>query len=180
MAISEIPKIKDENFDKLNVAEDSKLILSLLNEYSEKLLKVCDQYEQTMNSLYLITYTILFGSAGLLFLSVTYNYIVYLQTRNIYGSAIPYFSLSFITSFVNYLVLRGIRYQRQLNILKNSRRIAIRLERIINIASQFNEQVATNFASRIEFDFRLTDAEEVLELYRYLSLKHRKSIRIFN
>ncbi len=108
---------------------------------------------------------------------VIYSYIVYLQIRNI--NVILSFALSFITIFVNYLIFRGRRL-RELNILKNSRRIAIRLERIINIASQFNEQVTNNFASRIEFDFRLTDAEEVLERYRYLSEKHRKFIKIFN
>ncbi len=71
MAISEVPKTKDENFDKLNVAEDSKLILSLLNEYSEKLLKVCDQYEQTMNSLYSqLSTLLLFVMTGVLFLSI--------------------------------------------------------------------------------------------------------------
>ena len=131
-----------------------------------------------MNSLYSqLSTLLLFVMTGVLFLFVIYSYIVYLQIRNI--NVILSFALSFITIFVNYLIFRGRRL-RELNILKNSRRIAIRLERIINIASQFNEQVTNNFASRIEFCFRLTDAEEVLERYRYLSEKHRKSIRIFN
>lgn len=170
MAISEVPKIKDENFDKLNVAEDSKLILSLLHEYSEKLLKVCEQSEQTTISWNPIILSI---SIGILF-SFIFSYFAYLPSRDLNGLFRLSSILWTITLLLNYLIYRGSTSQRQLNILKNSRRIATRLERIINIGSQFNEQITTNFASRIEFDFRLADAEEILERYTYLSKKYRK------
>jgi hypothetical protein len=176
MAISEVPKKKDESFDKLNVAEDRKLILSLLNEYSEKLLKVCEQSEEIK-----ISWNIFFAT-DLPFMVVIFmlNLIVFSSDKNFNNFIISTFICLSSYCLTSYILSKIDRSRNRANKLKNSNRIAVRLERVISIASQFNEQVTTNFASRIEFDFRLTDAEEVLERYRYLSEKHRKSIRIFN
>lgn len=54
----------------------------------------------------------------------------------------------------------------QIKTLKpEARRMAVRLKKIIRIASQIQENLSSNLITKVELDLRLADAESALEYY---------------
>lgn len=54
----------------------------------------------------------------------------------------------------------------QIKTLKpEARRMAVRLKKVIRIASQIQENLSSNLITKVELDLRLADAESTLEYY---------------
>lgn len=143
--------------------EDRKLIISLLNEYSEKLLRVCEQIDKYQKRLLPFAMLLsVFIISGILLANTS------TQTHNsIFGYAFDMklifsslvlasaFTLNIMFNIMNRVAL----LRRDANVL------SVKLEKIIRAASQAQEHVLSNFVSRIELDLRLSDAELALEHY---------------
>jgi hypothetical protein len=141
--------------------EDSKLIISLLHEYSEKLLNACEKIDRYKRyyRLNLMLATIF------VYLIIPLNYTrIYLQRSSssikefLLGSLIALFIFIFI-AFIS-----DIRQRIRL-LIRDTRTLCLKLQKIIRFASQVQEHVLINFASRIELDLRIADAESALQRF---------------
>jgi hypothetical protein len=194
MAISKGAERSDEietseKYNKIN-QEDVKLIVSLLNEYSEKLFKLCVQIETTGNRgkfsvgkfLYTIWVPIFrIGITFLLFfvIGILFRVFDFSKEEAQYTTSLIPFVLSFLIIGTGLLDFPKVFFNEVGSSQLSSKDIAtkdlaIRLERLVQVAGQIEEQVSVSFASRIEFDLRLGDAEAALALYKELSKKYLK------
>ncbi len=198
--------------------EDRELILSLLKEYSEKLIDVCNKIyndngeitnysldsdnfvelekskerleklkeerlerleklkELARRRIIILTYI---GVGFAIFVSLSSFIVVFFESIIIkYGQLIFGVVLgscllgiySFFNSFFN-----NVRFEQEQKFLKqSSRTIALKLKKIIRVASQIDEHIETSLGKRIELDLRLTDAESALEYYELVTGVNRK------
>lgn len=170
--------------------DDQKLIVSLLNEYSDKLLHVCHQIDKRRKKFLLFYFGGLIISGILLLI---YSYSMYeemyvgMHAVSTYKLAKTPYTIIFILFFlfINGILLGrldGIIYEISCNITQNRKLIsdakilAVRLEKVIRIASQVQEHILSNFVSRLELDLRLADAELALQHYTDL-LKTTKTTK---
>jgi cytochrome c-type biogenesis protein CcmE len=172
------PAISKESYSK----EDEKLIISLLNEYSNKLMLVFYKIDKQKKRLTL--FFLYFG--GLITSVILLLYTVWLEIftfNSVFASAglaKTIFRLVLILSilmpvsvfiiFTFYQIKQNIK---QLMIDANI--LALRLEKIIRVASQVHEHVLSNVVSRLELDLRLADAEIALQHCTDLFKKTRRS-----
>lgn len=156
--------------------EDRKLIISLLNEYSEKLLNICEQIDmiirQQRNLGFLFWLLLAFGW-GMVFSLL--SFISFTKPITIITIiTITIFSQFFISS-----IYFGIQKQR-LELLQKASIISAKLEKVIRAASQAQEHMsmARGLFNDLELDLRLSDAELALQHYTNL-VKKRKLFGYF-
>lgn len=144
--------------------EDRKLIISLLNEYSEKLLKICEQIDRQQRNFDFLWLLLAFAwTMGVYWLFST--------------KIITIITILIITivsqSFIIYIYF-GIQQQKR-ELLQKASIISAKLEKVIRAASQAQEHttMAVGFFSDLEVDLRLSDAEYALQHYNNL-VKKRK------
>jgi hypothetical protein len=149
--------------------EDRKLLISLLNEYSEKLSFTCskiDKYKENSRTLMLLQLGWMF-SIVILTLIVALNGMSNLYRYILEGAVntiLVFSALILISVFLNNQILQNKRKLRFLE--RDASTIAIKLEKVIRLASQIQEHALNNVVSRIELDLRLADAESALEHYK--------------
>jgi low affinity Fe/Cu permease len=129
----------------------------LLNEYGEKLIKLCEKIEDYRVKYYLTSSLFLvFGGCIVLIAWVTYFF-----KENIYFAMLR---VLVVTLFIIYTAIFVQNIKRRLKSLeKTAKKISFRLEKIIRIASQIHNQTDKLSILALESDLRLTDAESALE-----------------
>jgi flagellar motor component MotA len=132
----------------------------LLNEYGEKLIKLCEKIEDYRVKYYLISSLFLiFGGCIALIVWVTSFF-----KENIYFAII---GILVFTLFIIYTAIFVQNIKRKLKSLeRSSKKISLRLEKIIRIASQIHNQTDKLSILALESDLRLADAESALEYYQ--------------
>jgi hypothetical protein len=139
-------------------SKDRKVLISLLTEYSDKVLKICDQIEQGKNNISKITLTLIWLTVAGIF--------PYLKAINP-NIKLLIFVLLFATFYVIYYPIN-----QRLKLLRRDAKIfSIRLEKVVRLASQIEEHSVTNLVSRIELDLRIADAESALAHYQSVQNK---------
>ena len=148
--------------------EDRKLIISLLNEYSEKLLNICEQIDRQQRNLDFLWLLSLL-SLLLAFAGTMVGFYWLLSTK-----ITTFIRILTITSAVSQPFIIHI-YFRKLELLQKASIISAKLEKVIRAASQAQEHttMAVGFFSDLEVDLRLSDAEYALQHYKNL-VKKRK------
>ena len=157
-----------DNIEEVYSYEDRELIISLLNEYSHKLLRTCEQIEIKKQRLTLIILAILGSgfSVILLLLSLLKEST---SSLSLYFS-IDYFKFAVIISlfsiFFLFVIATYFENKRRLELFfRDAKILSLKLEKVIRFTSQVQEHVLINLAGKIELDLRLSDAESSLENY---------------
>lgn len=146
--------------------EDQKLLISLLSEYSERLLHMCkqiDEQEQNNTWLQLCLLTLV---VAVFILAIFLSKIPFIPAAE--GSTLIYSVLliyAILIIFAGFNHIRSTSQKTQL-LISDTEVISIKLEKVIRIASQAHEHVIKNAINRIEVDLRLTDAEFALQRYK--------------
>ena len=147
--------------------EDRKLIISLLDEYAQKLMNICekiDNYRETVERFFLL----LIGVTILLTASLS-TFFPSWQSSTLVLSLL----------FVFLMIVLGLTIfkarQKIILLKRDAKTLAIKLEKVIRVTSQFQEHITTNFVTRIELDLRLADAESALQHYTGLIKRINKS-----
>ncbi|GCA76826.1 hypothetical protein MiTe_03677 [Microcystis aeruginosa NIES-2520] len=149
--------------------EDRKLIISLLNEYSEKLLNICEQIDRQQRNLDFLWLLLLLSLLSLLlaFAGTMVGFYWLLSTK-----ITTFIRILTITSAVSQPFIIHI-YFRKLELLQKASIISAKLEKVIRAASQAQEHTTMTFFGNLEVDLRLSDAEYALQHYKNL-VKKRK------
>ena len=149
--------------------EDRKLIISLLNEYSEKLLNICEQIDRQQRNLDFLWLLLLLSLLSLLlaFAGTMVGFYWLLSTK-----ITTFIRILTITSAVSQPFIIHI-YFRKLELLQKASIISAKLEKVIRAASQAQEHTTMTFFGNLEVDLRLSDAEYALQHYNNL-VKKRK------
>jgi Ni/Fe-hydrogenase subunit HybB-like protein len=173
------------NYNNRIVPEDRDKLISLLEEYSDKLSKKCDfidnntqisnrnfrifKYTISITVLLAIMiscYSILVGasvSSNASWLSESFRGVVF---------GVALLLISSLSSYILNSVSKSsfLREMQRPKGVINSRTheahsLAHRLEKLVRIASQFYEHVETKRISKIELDLKIAEAESVLHYY---------------
>jgi hypothetical protein len=158
--------------------EDQKLLISLLLEYSGKLVALCDEIEiyraKKVRQLLFVSLFI----AG-------FCYAIYLDQRSNIPEIVLFsvwVTVLFVYSYVYWYMFKYApsgsgrhslfhrfslpiypTYPTEERLIREAKLISKKLEKVIRIVSQIQDHSLRDIPSRIEMDFRLTDAELVLE-----------------
>jgi hypothetical protein len=177
--------VSTEPIREFDSEEDRKLLVSLLEEYSEKLSILCDKLEthraRKKNYLLLMVGTILIVAAVSF---VRFNgsaedlprmiiFIAALIAAPSYGVLlISTQNLERRFSKIRFLLPIDRKDER---FVRDIKRLSKKLEKVVQIVSQIQEHLPRHISIRIEMDFRLTDAELVLERsILYAGLAHER------
>jgi hypothetical protein len=171
--------------------EDQKLLISLLNEYTEKLSTICEKLDKYLgeqgfnwfNSLLPFTGLIAFGRLIWLnhffpdsSLSRFFNSSSFSQPSIVAQYLVP-LSVCLMVLSLYFLALNLVKVSRvSLQIKKSfhdAKMLAKRLKKVTQIVSQIEEHSVRRFSGRIEMDLRLADTEIVLEYYRVRSHRYK-------
>ena len=137
----------------------------LLNEYGEKLIKLCEKIEDYRVKYYL-TSSLFFVFGGCIAL-ITWATSFFKE--NIYFAIL---SVLVFTLFIIYTAIFVQNIKRKLKSLeRSSKKISLRLEKVIRIASQIHNQTDKLSILALESDLRLADAESALEYYQEIVRK---------
>jgi hypothetical protein len=158
----------NQNKEDIYSYEDRKLLISLLNEYSQKLSNICvqiEKYKGNSRTISLVQIAIMIAIVAV-WIIVTINGIIGREKYVLDELANRIlFSLGMLLAIL-FLVNESLHNKKKLRSLeRNGIMIAVKLEKVIKIASQIQEHVLKNLISRIELDLRLADAESALENY---------------
>ncbi|PZV28187.1 MAG: hypothetical protein DCF12_00190 [Snowella sp.] len=152
-------EVSYSNFKKADID----LLISLLGEYGEKLINLCEKINDNKQKYSLGEYFLPRLGGGIvlitwsIFSSQTYPHFVIL--------GILIFAL--FTTYVAVSV-RDTRKKIKLS-EREAKKISSRLEKVIRIASQTQDNLSKtppNWIIRVELDLRLADAESALEYYQ--------------
>jgi hypothetical protein len=163
MTISE-ESLKKEQIDN---SEDTKLLISLLDEYSIKLLDTCGRIDRQNKRNTLTIFCFIIASYTATTIAVIFkNYGVepiynHLSFFGIIGAVI-------LISFVLIIIINDwLENMQKRNLLvQDANTISVKLEKVVRLASQTQEHILNNIMSRIELDLRLTDAECAIQYYQ--------------
>jgi len=138
--------------------EDRALLVSLLSEYGDRLLKLCERIDNIKDKYILGEYfaPILGGCLSIITLFIPFPNL----TINL--------AIIMIISFVFFLygTVIALKDRRKLKFLKKeARMIVVRLEKVIRVASPIQENLSPRLITKLELDLRLADAESALEYY---------------
>ncbi|MFN5514002.1 MAG: hypothetical protein ACK5CA_04425 [Cyanobacteriota bacterium] len=149
-------KLEDdcENFS----TENRQVLISLLHEYGQNLFKLCEEISDFQARYNLLTiFSPLMGVILFLFINQIFRTIFWQITS---------FVLLIFWIFIIYCAWRD---RKKLNRIKyQARRIRTRLEKVIRLGYQIQENMAFNVITKVELDLRLADAESALEYYHEL------------
>ncbi len=136
--------------------EDRLLLVSLLCEYGDKLFSFCEKISHFKVKYDLLHYLSV-GIGGILSLLIyQLFYFIYL-----------YIISSILLVFLGCMIYIAWQDRKKLQRLKNeARRISARLEKVVRLGYQIQENLAPNLVRKLELDLRLADAESALEYYK--------------
>lgn len=147
----------------LDERADRKIIVSLLHEYSAKLMDLSVEIEgckYIKRRLELLISTLIASFISLFTWSVLNHH-----SQNTWILGLSTICGSYILTFVIANINDNTRKIRFLE--RNGKILFIKLEKLVRMVSQMEDHTYNNPVKRIEFDLRLTDAESVLERYKY-------------
>jgi hypothetical protein len=143
--------------------DDINLLISLLGEYNEKLINLCEKIEDNKQKYSLGEYFLprLGGGIALITWSVfslrTYSNFVML-------------GILIFAIFTTYVAVSAYNIRKKIKLSeREAKKILLRLEKVIRIASQTQDNLSKtppNWIIRVELDLRLADAESALEYYQ--------------
>jgi hypothetical protein len=159
---------KIQGFDS---EEDRKLLISLLSEYSEKLSILCDKLEASRARKSQIRLVL----AILVSFAATIGFVAMSSTG--IGKQQKEVVLSFVIALMNIIIVLMVMSNRwpssfkffipinrgDERLARDIRLLSKKLGKVVQIVSQMQEHSPENVSTRIEMDFRLADAELVLE-----------------
>jgi hypothetical protein len=152
--------------------EDGEVLASLLVEYSDKLSNLCDGIEVHRAKKRMRLF--LSWSIALCATIVAFVYIAVFvpQFLSLYVSVIVASLIALPSLYLIFLPLGGGRSTlyflwpvdlKEERFIREAKLLSNKLEKVIRIISQIQDHSPRNISSRIEMDFRLTEAELVLE-----------------
>ncbi len=145
-------------------SEDRRLIISLLVEYSGKLLNICEKIDKNRR------YRLFAISVFSVSLTIAIELLIISEIFNLF--------LIILCCFVFIAIISEI--QGKIKLLKrDANTISVKLKKVIRTASQIEEHVLNNLASRMESDLRLTEAETALQ-HHYIDNNQGLLQRILN
>jgi hypothetical protein len=154
--------------------EDQKIIISLLGEYSEKLLAMCARIEKNKGRDSLIRAVSVVVPATILALT---SFLIKVLPNRFFVAA----TSSYVASIIVLLFLMPFIYdynksaaEEKALLMHHAEILSIKLEKVIRVASQVHEHVVRNFVGRLELDLRLTDAEAALQCYKVPKIHNGK------
>jgi hypothetical protein len=171
------------NYENRIVPEDRDKLISLLEEYSAKLIKKCDLVGRNRRILNFILissaivffigitvavacYSILppYWSSSLLALWIAFWIVAIFFTDFLFGILSVFFDL--ISASKNKGVIDSSTHE--------AHSLAHRLEKLVGIASEFYEHIEKKEISKIELDLKIAEAESVLNYYDSIVGKPKK------
>jgi hypothetical protein len=157
--------------------DDINLLISLLGEYSEKLIRLCAKIEENKQKKSLLDFVL-----GIIVITLsTISIIPIIISFRIY----TYFSILgtlIFSIFMLYLTIPAYYIRKKIKISeREAKKMSSRLEKVIRIASQIQDHFSSNrrrsvglkssiplVISGVELDLRLADAESALEYYQVI------------
>jgi hypothetical protein len=166
--------------------EDRKLLVSILNEYTEKLSISCENIDKSLT----LQSRKLFDVNTLIFFIICCGISILLAEKNsdirlfLYRNfgIIP-ISVTWVLTVLSIIMLFALigRVFELSNVLfktneliRDVRIISKKLEKVVQIVSQMQEHSENRVASRVEMDLRLADAEIALDHYESLSRRRKE------
>ncbi|MEM8638199.1 MAG: hypothetical protein AAGG51_05160 [Cyanobacteria bacterium P01_G01_bin.54] len=171
---------KERSSEGIYSEEDRKIIVSLLNEYSEKLLDMCNRLDvqQRRSGLFAFSFIGLCFATVLLFVVLPIYDSSLMNSQSTEYTTLVY--LFFLLAFW-FIIVTIYDSERKLTFLEwNAKMLSIKLKKVIRVVSQSQEHIITNFASRIEADLRLADAESAVHHYEILMSSRRPVGKLFS
>ena len=160
--------------EELYNSEDKKILISLLGEYSSKLLGICEKIDiyQRRNIVYVaVLIGALFPLMVLLVIFIT-NRLEDILKRIWLSATIAILFVSILFAGTFFSQSEVLYNNGKLKLLKQDARVtATKLEKVIRLASQLQDHVLNNIISELELDLRLTDAESTLQYYSNIKNK---------
>lgn len=181
---SEISSLMSLDGSALN--DLNKTLVSLLSEYSGLLMDICHKIDENHNY-----------KQRLIFFSLIL-FCIFLFARTLFAELIDKSSFSKTTLF--YLLLKPsplflgfliilsslasilFKQNHKLSLCRQDADIlAVKIERLISVASQIEEHILTNIVYRIELDLKLASAESALRHYHdtYRRIFKRSGLQVF-
>ena len=150
--------------DQFYNSKDREVLISLLMEYSHRMLRICDEIEERRYDFSKRILTlILLAFAGSFAFYFSYLAIINPNIRRLLMVAVS--SAAFCA--VGYYMDHFYQIDQKLKLLRrDAKTFSIRLEKVVRFASQMREHSVTNAVSRIELDLRIADAESALAHYQ--------------
>lgn len=149
--------------------EDADLVLSLLGEYAPKLRTMCEEFVMIRSSrerrrLYVVAVGSTVGAfiaAGTLILATRPDFFASSTLAALAGVyAVPVVGFAFYLATGLFTQPRG----RRLSWLEGDLRLlAAKVEKLVRTASQLNENLPLELGRRLEFEFRILEAEATLK-----------------
>lgn len=149
--------------------EDVQKMMSLVQEYSEKLRIMCENYierkAKTQQSLLMMF--AFFGAIALSSLSfISIPFISDQNKDNIMPILSSFVLAATIATSIMIMATRKVRDYYDIH------QVAMTVERLIRTASQYGEHSIQNLSDKFEFDIRLAEAEAALRVYK--NIFHQK------
>jgi hypothetical protein len=153
-------EISYSNFKKADID----LLISLLGEYGEKLISLCEKIEDNRQKYSFGEFFIPRVGGGILL--IIWSFFSALES-NISFSILGILTFAIFTIYV---VFSASHIRKKIKISeRGAKKISLRLEKVIRIASQTQDNLSKsppNWIIRVELDLRLADAESALEYYQ--------------
>jgi hypothetical protein len=147
---------------------DIVLLISLLDEYSKKISNLCDKIEDSKATEHIAVAGVLFCLGMIVIFFWNFSSI---DNRPILAGVLTIAGLPIIP--ILFKIVANAKKRRKS--VRDVMLLSKKLERVVQILSQVRENQQGNISSRIEMDFRLTEAEQSLE--RAIALDTRQKVK---
>ncbi|PZN77066.1 MAG: hypothetical protein DM484_15315 [Candidatus Methylumidiphilus alinenensis] len=142
--------------------EDLNKVMKLLNEYTDKLRAICEEHEVSrfrrlqMMSMSMIVLMSVVASSMLFALRDHGPFSSFTLPLLVLVVGVTASSFFFLTTT---MTSRRFRYSFQ------AKQIALTVQKLISLASQYSEHSASKISDKFEFDLRVAEAEAALHMY---------------
>lgn len=168
-----------QEFYQTLTKEEKDTLISLLSEYSDKLLNICDKIEELQRKIFFYDLVFKdsrfknrhFASVVIIMIIALTNCIATIQILNNLRTLEKvtfefYIVLELCLIIVSILYMRDINLDQRIKLLqREGARIKSRLEKVIRFTSQLEDKFINNKIQLLELDIRLADAESALTYY---------------
>lgn len=163
----------NNNFNLMDISEeDKKLLLSLLQEYSDKLSAICSEIEQSVSS---CTDRFILSSLGITFLVLIFTG---LQVHNLFSQNIFYLILAmgFMAMISIFKYWKNPR-NKKTSLIVSAKILGVKLDKLVKTVSQLQEHFPSSYVKKVEVELRLSDAESTLAYYNtvFRRIEHKKN-----
>jgi hypothetical protein len=180
MTINNEEKTNIEKPIQLLNSEDRVLLVSLLNEYQEKLVNLCGKIEKNIiYSSFSIFFDVTpFRNARFLIINILFSTFIIIFSYSAFSFPQNTIFAIILLISISYIAIYFKNEEKKLKILtREAKTISLRLEKIVRIASQIEDHLSRaipTVITKIELDLRLADAESALEYYQEIVNKQEK------